>query len=271
MSVETRWCPLCGSEYLAGVPMCVDCLVPLVDTKPLTVDEVGDDDEGQIVYELADLGEMDLFELDQALRAAAIVHAWDGGSLVVRESDEDRVDDVVDRIGRAERLDDGPQVVYEMADFDEEQRDDLGESLDHAGIAHDWDDNGDLVVQERDEERVDVILDALDNPDQLPVDDGFDPLGGDSDGLKATDALSELFVAADRLMHDPEDHEGVLSLVDAARLAESLPVPYGFAPAVWKDLVGQATELRFLLEGDADDDTVIERARELRTQLRQWV
>jgi hypothetical protein len=90
-------------------------------------------------------------------------------------------------------------------------------------------------------------------------------------GVDPQDVLSELFVASDRLMHDPLDHEGVLSLVDAARMAESLPLPYGFAPAVWNDLLIQVKRLQSSLEGEVDDDSVIEQATALRASLRNFV
>ena len=72
-------------------------------------------------------------------------------------------------------------------------------------------------------------------------------------------------------MHDPIDHEGVLSLVDAARMAETLPLPYGFAPTVWKDLLLQIKRLQESLEGEVDDDSVIEQATSLRASLRNYV
>ena len=118
-----------------------------------------------------------------------------------------------------------------------------------------------------DEERVDAIVDAIEFPDQVSSEDEEEIEAEESlaeEGLDPQDVLSELFVAADRLMHDPLDHEGVLSLVDSARLAETLPLPYGFAPAVWKDVVSQAKHLREALEGEVDDDAVIEQATALR-------
>ena len=46
-------------------------------------------------------------------------------------------------------------------------------------------------------------------------------------------------------MHDPEDHEGVLSLAPMPPgLVEAIKVPYGFAPGVWKDVVERSTGLR---------------------------
>jgi hypothetical protein len=64
----------------------------------------------------------------------------------------------------------------------------------------------------------------------------------------------------------------VLSLVDAAARAETLPLPFGFSPALWGDIVGQATALRDALAGDdADDELLMDQARDLRTLLRQYV
>ena len=37
-------------------------------------------------------------------------------------------------------------------------------------------------------------------------------------------------------------------------------MPYGFAPAVWNDLLIQVKRLRSSLEGEVDDDSVIEQA-----------
>jgi hypothetical protein len=55
-------------------------------------------------------------------------------------------------------------------------------------------------------------------------------------------------------------------------MAETLPLPYGFAPAVWNDLVAQARGLRSSLEGgDVDDDKIIDQARNLRSALRNFV
>ena len=69
------------------------------------------------------------------------------------------------------------------------------------------------------------------------ADDDEDVDDGEDDGLAAQDAMSELFVAADRLMHDPDDHEGVLRLTDAAGVVEAMALPYGFAPGVWNEIV----------------------------------
>ena len=56
-----------------------------------------------------------------------------------------------------------------------------------------------------------------------------------------------------------------------AGLAETLPLPYGFAPPIWQDILSQVTGLRDSIEGDADDEAIIDAATTLRTTLRQYV
>ncbi len=275
--MASRWCVLCGGEYVAGVLECADCLVPLVDEQPLSPEQVGTDDEPQTAYDLDELETKDRFDLDRRLAEKEVAHAWDETSLIVRESDEPAVDPLVDEVADAAGLGDEDGIVaYELDDWSEEKRDELSAALEAAEIPFEWDeDTSDLVVNVEDEERVEAIIDAIEFPDQLPAEaeaaEGAEAGEGGGDGMAAQEAMSELFVAADRLMHDPEDHEGVLAAVDAARWAESLPLPFGFSPPVWRDLVSQAKALREALEGEADDDDVIERALTLRNLLRQYV
>ena len=68
------------------------------------------------------------------------------------------------------------------------------------------------------------------------------------------------------------DAEGVLTLVDRTVDAERLPLPYGFVPAVWKDIVSQVVTLRALLEDDeSQDEDIEEHAQDLRDTLRNYV
>jgi hypothetical protein len=277
--MAARWCALCGGEYVPGVLECADCLVPLVDDRPLAPDQVGTDEEPQTAYDLDELEPKDRFDLDRRLAARRVAHAWDGDTLIIREADEAVTDPIIDEVSDAAGLGEDDTVgAYDLHDWSEEKRDQLTAALESADIPFDWDDEtNDLLVNSDDEERVESIIDAIEFPDQLPIDEGEEQAAAagvgeaGGDGLAAQEAMSELFVAADRLMHDPEDHEGVLAAVDAARWAEALPLPFGFMPAVWKDLVGQAKQLRQALEGDAEDDEIIDRATNLRNLLRQYV
>jgi hypothetical protein len=278
MTVTTRWCLLCGAEYVAGVLECADCLVPLSDHQPLGLEELGGEEDEQVAYDFDELEPMGRLAIDELFRANGIAHTWEDTSLIVRVDDEQRADALIDEADRDAFLEsDSEQVSYDVGDWDDDRRARLTETLSSAAIEHAWDEHGELVVLEQDEERVDAIVDAIEFPDQLDVDDNREIAAEETlaatEGLDPQDVLSELFVSADRLMHDPLDHEGVLSLVDASRMAESLPLPYGFAPAVWNDLVAQARALRASLEGggDVDDDKIIDQATNLRTALRNFV
>jgi len=279
----SRWCVLCSAEYVEGVLECADCLVPLSDRRPLSLEELTGPDGEQIAYELDDLEPMQRFAIAELFAGHGLPHAWDGLSLVVRAEDEEEADRLIDEADREAFLaGDAEQVAYDLAGWDDDLRAELAEALDTSGIEHAWNEHGELIVLDADEERVDAIIDAIEFPEQLPVDEELEDREAAAErelateGLDPQDVLSELFVAADRLMHDPLDHEGVLALVDAARLAESLPLPYGFAPAVWQDLLGQVKRLQTALETSSpdeqvDDDEIIEHAAALRTTLRNFV
>jgi hypothetical protein len=266
---------LCGAEYVEGVLECADCLVPLSERRPLTLEELSNNDEEQIAYEFDELEPMQRLAIDELMADNGIAHAWDGASLVVREEDEDEADRLIDEADRDAFLDsDSEQVAYDLSDWDDERRGELAHALEGAAIEHAWDEHGELIVLDADEERVDALIDSIEYPDQISSDDEAE-LEAEADleaeGLDPQDVLSELFVASDRLMHDPLDHEGVLSFVDGARMAETLPLPYGFAPAVWKDLLLQIKRLQESLEGEVDDESVIEQATALRASLRNFV
>lgn len=272
----TRWCLLCGAEYVEGVLECADCMVPLSERRPLSLAELGDENDEQVAYEFEELEPIQRVAVDDLFAGNGIAHAWDGTSLVVREEDEEEADRLIDDADREAFLDSGAeQVTYDLSDWDDAHRGELAQALESAGIEHAWDENGELVVLDTDENRVDAIVDAIEYPDRLEVDDEAEVEAEEAlaaaKGVDPQDVLSELFVASDRLMHDPLDHEGVLSLVDAARMAESLPLPYGFAPAVWNDLLIQVKRLQSSLEGEVDDDSVIEQATALRASLRNFV
>ena len=273
----TKWCLLCGGEYVGGALECADCLVPLSDRRPLSVDELGSPGEEQIAYDFDELEGIERLHIDEAFWANGVPHAWDRTSLLVRPEDEASADELIDRADRDEFLSrEVAQVSYDLDDWTDEQRTELADALARLQIEHAWDEEDELVVLEIEEERVDALIDHIERGeglaevlDEAAVDDLE---AGTVDGVDAQDVLSELFIASDRLMHDPLDHEGVLSFVDATRMADALPLPYGFAPAVWDDLLGQVHTLNKLLSlDDVDDDDIIDKATTLRSVLRQWV
>lgn len=232
-------------------------------------DELSADDD-QVAYELDDWAGESRSMLDALLNRREIVHAWQGGTLVVRSEDEAAVDELIDEVDAtsAPALDpDAEKVAYEVGDWTDAQRTSLAAALGEAGLPYEWEESGDLVVHESDEDRVEDLLDSIEFPEALERD-----ASDTGDGLAAQNVLSELFISADRLMHDAQDHEGVLSLVEAARMAEGLALPFGFSKEGWEDIVGKARALREAFEADVDDDdAIMSQASELRHLLRNFV
>lgn len=286
--MATKFCMQCAGEFIDTVDRCPDCDLDLVDERPADhLDAAGDRTGagGQVQYELHEWAVESRVMLEQLLESARIRHAWSGTDLIVGAADEARADALVDQVEvtTLPTLDpDLPKLAYDIDDWSDEQQTLLMHALDEVAIAYEFDLDGALVVLEENEERVEVILDKIEFPDALPIDDdderdedadGEDDGRGDSvDGLEAAEVMSDLFVASDRLQRNARDAEGVLTLVARADVARRLRLPYGFSTAVWSDIVGQATTVKDLLEGaDADDETIEEHAKLLRDTLRQYV
>lgn len=236
-------------------------------------DDAGDPaDDDEVEYELDDWPGESRLLLDGLLTNQGIPHVWEAGTLVVRAEHEDATDEIVDGIDLVSvpALDpDAEKLAYEVGAWSDEQRSGLAERLGLAGIPYEWDDQGDLVVLEEDEARVEAVFDEFEEAEGDELDAG---LAEEEDGLAASQVLSDLFVSSDRLLHDARDPDGVLTLVDAAARARTLSLPFGFERGVWDEILARAAALSDEFERDGDDDDVIvERATELRNLLRPFV
>lgn len=233
-------------------------------------DELDDQDGDELVYELDDWSGESRLLADGLFENAGIARVWQGGTLVVRAEDEAVVDEIIDNVDAmaVPPLDpDAEKVAYEVGDWTDAQRTGLAQRLGEAAIPYEWDEHGDLLVLEEDDERVEEIFDAIETPDELDA-----TLGDEDDGLAAQEVLSDLFVSSDRLMHDARDSEGVLTFVDAAARAATLSLPFGFERGVWDEIVARAGALATDFEQDVDDDDlIVGRATELRNLLRTYV
>lgn len=219
------------------------------------------DADGELEYELDAWAVESREMLDQLLNGAGIARVWQGGTLVVRAEDEAATDELVDQVETTTlpTLDpEAEKVAYEIADFDAAKADHLFDLLEGQDIAYEIDVAGDLVVLASSEDAVDVIMEAIDYPHAIGV-DSDEQL--DAAGLPlASDVLSDLFVAADRLKNKATDHKGVLGLVDAAEVLPSLKVPYGFDGALWRTIGERTGALCDLLEDEDSTDSDIEEA-----------
>jgi hypothetical protein len=235
------------------------------------VDAAGDaddvDDEGaEVVFDLDDWSEMERRAVADHLREAGIPHGWEGTALHVAAVDSAPVDNILDLVeGELEPgLDpDRDQVAYDLTEWDDDQVTLLAEELDGAGIAFGWD-GDELYVYADDEQATDEILERVSHPDELAVEPDT--------GTAGADMLGEIFVAADRLQHGGDDHEGSVTMLDMSQALDPAKPPYGLDPAEWKRLSERVRSLADLLRADeVDEDAVMEQARDLRTALRPFV
>jgi hypothetical protein len=155
----------------------------------------------------------------------------------------------------------GDEVGYELADWDAHQRAELAGALARERVAYRWE-ASELVVAEADADRVDELVDAIDNPDALAEED--------DDGQLAADVLSALYVSSDVLQHDPLVAAAVVELLEALDRAPDLP-PYGIDAQLWDDVLARATAVADLLAEEADGEVVAAAARTLRELVRPLV
>ncbi|HXH55854.1 hypothetical protein [Iamia sp.] len=238
-------------------------------------DEDGDESDeereptGQIEFELSDWGSRERKLLDEALTAVRVRRAWEAGTLVVAASDAEVVDDLIDDIEERLALDLSPDVepvIYDVGDWPLGLEDRFIEALIEQRIAHA---RGyrEVTVALDDEERVDALIEDVTKAweDEQVTDD---EIGGPD----AQDVLSELFVSADRLLHDASDRAATVRFDDAAGSATTMAVPFGFAEDDWQAITDLVVALRELLsEAGTGDEEIVEAATALRSHLRPLV
>jgi hypothetical protein len=228
------------------------------------------DDAGdmEVVYDLDDWSEIERGAVTDRLREAGIPHGWQATALHVAEADEAAVENILDIVeGENEdalTLDaTQDQVAYDLSDWDDDRLTALVDELDAAGIAHGWDED-ELFVYAADEQAADELLDRVAHPHELPPEA--------DDGPAGAELLGEVFVAADRLQHDPDDHEGTVSMLDLGHAVEGAEPPYGIGAKEWDHLQGRVDALCSQLRAPkVDEDAVIDAARDLRNALRSYV
>ncbi len=178
--------------------------------------------------------------------------------------------------------DDADEVVYELDDWPVDARVQVTSRLMERGIPYRWEPGLALVVSAPDDEGTGAVLDDVeatmldeewdDEAAGLPPDPDLEleeDDGGDDDVAQA--AMGDLFVAADRLMHEPSDDLVAAELGAAAAMVDETRPPYGIDPELWDRVRALAATVLADLEEGADDEVVGRDARVLRDVLRPWV
>lgn len=222
------------------------------------------------VFDLAGWPPESLQVARSMLNASEVAHRWEGpDKFVVAASLREEVASVLDEVIAASQPHleaEEDRVVYELAEWPRREVDELQLALDREGIVHEWSEEGDLLVYEADEERVDDLFDEL---GLRGPDDGRVHLEGE----ELTALLNNVYLATDRLARNPEDANAVIEAVSSSVEMEQVVAPPGFEEGAWERLVEQLRGLRGLLEANepASDEEVSGRAREVRDRLRQWL
>ncbi|MDP8938441.1 MAG: hypothetical protein M3O23_12065 [Actinomycetota bacterium] len=160
------------------------------------------------------------------------------------------------------------EAGYELDDWPASARSKLTASLSDRGIAARWEPGLILVVREADGDAVDDLLDELDD-EEFPDDDGD---GDEDDGSEAAhEAMGDLFVVADRLMHEPWDEGIGAELAEVSDRVAASPPPFGIDPVAWAQIQELAGIVVADLDAGATDDVVVTDARTLRDVLRRYV
>ena len=263
--MTTMYCFQCGREYVEEVTECPECAVGLVENKPTPPEEVGEQDEPQIAYELYEWSFEARRMLEGLVTSADIAHGWQGAVLIVREADEDRVDALVEQ---AEEFD-GPalandieKIGYSMDDWTAENQQALVETLGLNGIAHEFDAEGELVIGEDDEDRVDAIIEALSA--KLAIDDELGEGNQVMEGLELNDLLGEVRNLSNKIKKNPGDAKATLAIVNKTELLTDLRTPFGFDSGRWSQIRMRANGVNALLTSEErSEEEVTEAAQEL--------
>jgi len=244
-----------------------------------------------LAYELHEWSLESRVMLQQLLTVDKVAHSWQGTTLMVHESLEEKVDSLVDEVDETERAKEatsrpiGPEdslTAFELAEWSEALRAELVERLVQARVPHLLDTEGDategdadqesepgevcdLLVREADEDRVELVIDDLLAREEEAQ---FEEL----DGLEVNELLSALFVACDRLRKDPGDLDGVRGVVTNGRRIAGVRTPFGFLAPNWRTLRNSVGELLDLVESeDSDRDDLRELAHRMSDTLRTLV
>lgn len=155
------------------------------------------------------------------------------------------------------------EVGYDLSDWGDEERRRLATVLTGEALPSRWE-STELVVRDADADRVEELIDEIDEADALAVEDEVDADGG-------AEVLSALYVAADVLQHAPDSAVAVIELLEASELASKLGPPYGLDGDVWKEVQRRSDALADLLSAEAEDEEIMASARSLREAVRPLV
>jgi hypothetical protein len=163
------------------------------------------------------------------------------------------------------------EVSYDLSDWPVIDRGPVTAALVEMTIPYRWETGLVLVVPAAVEEAVDRLLEEFQG---VAADQAGATEEGDEDadgGEEAQEAMSGLFVAADRLQHSPFDEKAAMDFAEATAAVGACLPPYGIEHQVWTHIQERAAAVVSDLEKADDYDLVGADARALRDFLRDYV
>ncbi|MDP1795420.1 MAG: hypothetical protein Q8K63_14875 [Acidimicrobiales bacterium] len=194
-----------------------------------------------------------------------VVERTEPEEIVVAASTD--IDEVIESVDEDE-----DEIVFDLASLSTEERRHLSMRLTGAGIAHIWEVATDLVVAVKDAPSIEGYLEEVRNPDGFGDEElvAFDE-DEDVDDEAVYAAMSNLYVAADKLMQRVNDPSIRTSFYDATDDVDGLPAPFGFDPRVWTQVLDLANSIADAMDEEVDDDAIATDARTLRQLLVNYV
>lgn len=236
------FCPRCGAEYpeitvaLTGTQQvqCRDCGLAVTEEPAMLAP---DDDE--VAFVLDEWPVTHRGEATAILVENGIPYRWEAGmALVVPGEVEEQVDALLDEA----------ENVADEGDFDDEEDEDGDEGADEGF-------EGEVLEGE--------IVDA--------ADDGEEDEGDEDGGEEAAEAMSDLYLVADRFQHQPWDVPLAADLTKLSTHIATLLPPYGIDRKTWSRLGDLAAAVVTAVEAGAEDDVVAAETRALREFVREYV
>ncbi|MEY2397551.1 MAG: hypothetical protein QOJ00_725 [Actinomycetota bacterium] len=251
----------------------------------------------EVVFDLTNLAPSQRQVMSMRLTARGVPFRWEGASLVAPTSDAATINDAIadlqgaasdpafaaasaEPLVGAEPSDDeevpaapvalGDETVFDLLNLSSEERRHLSMRLTGAGIAHRWQVGTDLIVSTADADRIDSYVQEVQNPDGF-ADDELESFDEDVDDEAVYAAMSNLYVAADRLMQRANDASARTAFYDASDDVEGLPAPFGFDPRVWAQVLGLAASIAGGMDAEVNEDAIAADARTLRQLLVNYV
>jgi hypothetical protein len=177
------------------------------------------------------------------------------------------VEEVID-----EADDDEDEIVFDLSSLSTEERRHLGMRLTGAGISHIWEVGTDLVVSVEDAAVIESFVEEVRNPEGFGDEEIMSlEAESDIDDEVIYGAMSNLYVAADKLMQRPGDDATAGEFYLAADDVDGLPAPFGFDPRVWSQVLDLAAAIVTALDEESDPDGIGTNARTLRGILVNYV